>query len=71
MGQYMCKFFTFLYWRVVRDTGAHIYSENDVTGERRAVTRSGSGYQPLDQAWLDAAPNGIQRSPQKETNNAN
>lgn len=38
-------------WREVRDTGAHTYQVNAVTGARR-VLRCGAGYQPVDAGWL-------------------
>lgn len=37
-------------WRVMRDTGAVIYWQNDVTGER-SYARTG-GHQPIDEHWL-------------------
>lgn len=39
-------------WRFVRDSGVWLYSENTVTGERKAL-RIGSCWQPVDLDWLD------------------
>jgi hypothetical protein len=39
-------------WETIRDTGATIYQVNKVTGKRRAI-RSFSGYQPVDNLWLE------------------
>lgn len=40
-------------WRVVRNSGAWLYYENNVTGKRKVIRIAGSGYQPLDKEWLD------------------
>jgi hypothetical protein len=42
-------------WRKVRCTGVWAYSENALTGQR-AVTRVGTGYQPIDWQWLHRLP---------------
>lgn len=42
-------------WRLVRDSGAWVYEENVITGERRATRIAGSGWQPIDAAWLHPA----------------
>ena len=39
-------------WHPVRETGVWTYWENALTGQR-AVSRSGSGYQPIDDRWLN------------------
>lgn len=44
-------------WKVVRDSGALLYSENIITGDRKAVKIS-SCWQPLDYHWLQEAPSG-------------
>jgi hypothetical protein len=38
-------------WKDVRDSGVWIYSENAVTGQRKAY-RHGGCYQPLDYSFL-------------------
>ena len=38
-------------WKDIRDSGVWIYSENAVTGQRKAY-RYGGGWQPLDYSFL-------------------
>jgi len=38
-------------WREVRDTGIWVYSENRITGQRKAL-RISRCFQPLDWRWL-------------------
>ncbi len=48
----MIRFFRSIFaWRTVRDTGVWRYSENAVTGRRKAVW-GGYGYQPVDHGLL-------------------
>jgi len=39
-------------WKTVRDTGAHLYQVNTVTG-KRAIIGGSRGYQPIDRGWLE------------------
>lgn len=39
-------------WRIVKDTGVHLYCVNSVTGQRRVV-EGDEGYQPIDHNWLE------------------
>ena len=38
-------------WKPIRNSGAWVYLENTVTGQRKAVWLHG-GYQPLNHDWL-------------------
>ncbi len=54
-------------WRTVLDTGVWRYSENTVTGRRRIVRCSRSGWQPHDVDWLRGRYDEI-RFPELQTN---
>ena len=40
-------------WETCRDTGFWLYQENKLTGARRIIRISSSGYQPIDEKWLN------------------
>lgn len=41
-------------WEVARIQGVWVYSENLITGQRRAEQQFTGGYCPVDLDWLDA-----------------
>ncbi|BCP53799.1 hypothetical protein K32_24160 [Kaistia sp. 32K] len=42
-----------LAWRVVLDTGVHVYETNSITGHRRVRRYAVGVYQPVDLGWIE------------------
>lgn len=38
-------------WRAIRNSGAWLYLQNDITGQRKAIWLRGC-YQPLNRDWM-------------------
>jgi hypothetical protein len=41
-------------WETCRNTGVWLYQENKLTNARRIIRIASSGYQPIDEKWLNA-----------------